>query len=132
MEDAYELADEVNAALAADAKKSSKTKKVVHLPVIPAVRETPIVPVESKYKLHLYTSNGLLRAEIARGTYAEFSRRYGDVMRAIHSSNWQTMFEILTAYKNLTKRLKFEIPRSSEQISSAVEEMVNAGLVLKR
>lgn len=130
MEDAYELAEEVNAALAAE-KKSSKIKKVAHLPSASVVHETLAVLVEPKYKLHLYTSNGLLRAEIARGIYAEYSRRYGDIMRAIHSSNWQTMVEIQMAYINLTKRLKFDTARTPEQISAAVEEMVNAGLVVK-
>lgn len=100
--------------------------------IVPPVFSAPEVPVEPKYKLYLYTPNGLLRAEISRGVYAEYSRRYGDVMRAIHSSNWQTMLEIWIAYKNLTKRLKFDITRTQEQINAAVEEMVNAGLVLKR
>lgn len=118
-------------------EKKKTIPKPVPVPVpsvqpIPPVPVVPVVPVESKYKLHLYAPNGLLRADIARGVYADFSRRYGDIMRAIHSSNWQTMPEILTAYKNLTKRLKFDTTRNSEQICTAVEEMVTAGLVLKR
>lgn len=107
-------------------------RKTVKIPSVLVVQETSVVPAEPKYKLHLYTSNGLLRTEISRGVYAEYSRCYGDVMRAIHSSNWQTMLEIWIAYKNLTKRLKFDITRTQEQISAAVEEMVNAGLVVKR
>lgn len=82
-----------------------------------------------KYKLNLYTPNGLLRPEISKGTFAEMSARYGDIIRAASMSYWSTLDELYQSYLNLAKRLRFEPLRSKEQIEIALEEMIIAGLI---
>ena len=82
-----------------------------------------------RYKLNLYLPNGLLRPEIARGTFTQISAKYGDIMRAISLNHWCTFSEIEVAYINLGKRLRFEPMRTSEQIANAIKEMSEMGLI---
>lgn len=104
-------------------KVSSKStrKKVENLNEI----STPI----SKYRLYLYTTRGLLRSDISRGLFADYSLRYGDIMRAIPSNNWWTADEITNYYFTLEKRFKFEKRRTPDQIRDALLALVEAGLV---
>lgn len=87
---------------------------------------------ETKYRLDLYTHNGLLRPEIPRAVFADMSKSYGDIIRAISSSAWVTIEEIIESYQNLQKRLRFDLNRSNEQIEQAVISMVEGGLVLQK
>ncbi len=88
--------------------------------------------VESKYKMNLYTRNGLLRPEIHRGTLSVMSSRYGDIIRAVSLNHWSTMNSIVDSYTSLSKRFHFDIVRTPASIEKAVEEMVQAGLILKK
>lgn len=85
-----------------------------------------------QYKVDMYTPRGMLKAHISRPVFAEMSRKYGDIMRAIYINRWITAEEIITNYFTLNKRFKFGRNRTDDQIRSAVEEMVNAGLIMKR
>ena len=137
--------NEISGSVTIEPKKYHK--KVIVSPVIEV--ETPLVvedinpviepiieavaPVKSiKYKMNLYTSNGLLRAQISRGVFGDMSRRHGDVMRAVSSGQWNTMEEIIVNYNNLAKRLRFDTKKSPDQIEAAVKDMTEAGLILFR
>ena len=123
-------------------KSQKKVVTVVAMPITETIEteiivtksiETVIVPVKSiKYKMNLYTSNGLLRAQISRGIFGDMSRRYGDIMRAVSSGQWSTIEEIVTVYNGLVKRLRFNNVKTPEQIESAVKEMAEAGLILTK
>ena len=133
--------NEISGSVTIEPKKYHK--KVIVSPVIEV--ETPLVvedinsvieavaPVKSiKYKMNLYTSNGLLRAQISRGVFGDMSRRHGDVMRAVSSGQWSTIEEIIVNYNNLAKRLRFDTKKSPDQIEAAVKDMTEAGLILFR
>jgi hypothetical protein len=99
-------------------------------PVIEPIIEAPVKSI--KYKMNLYTSNGLLRAQISRGIFGDMSRRHGDIMRAVSSGQWVTIEEIITVYNSLVKRLRFNVIKSPDQIEAAVKEMAEAGLILMK
>lgn len=88
------------------------------------VKEIPVL----RYKMNLYTPSGLLRAEISKSAFSQISVRYGDIVRAVSLNHWSTLDEIVQSYYNLSKRLRFEPLRSKEQISKALDEMVEAGM----
>lgn len=85
--------------------------------------------VEPRYRLEIYGSNGLLKAEISTRLYADMSTRYGDVIRAFSHGTWYTFPEFLESYKNLEKRLKFELNRTPENLQLAVIALTDAGLL---
>lgn len=82
-----------------------------------------------KYTLDLYQSNGLLKAEISRASFHDISVRFGDVLRAIPSGRWLNMEDIISYYRNLEHRLRYDKNRSDADLISAVNEMVAAGIV---
>lgn len=84
---------------------------------------------EKRYKMNLYTTSGLLRPELARGTFTTMSTRYGDIIRSISMNHWCTFEEIVAAYSNLSKRLKFEIRRTPSDIEAAITTMIEAGMI---
>jgi len=87
-------------------------------------------PANKKYKLSLYSPNGLLRVEIPKAIFAEHSRLYGDVIRSVSSSEWLTMSELVQSYRNTEKRLRFERGRKDDDIERIVYLLVESGLVL--
>jgi len=90
----------------------------------------PTVQLSDKcYKMNLYSSNGLLRPSLSRGTFTIMSTKYGDIIRSISSGHWCTVSEIAVAYANLAKRLRFRPLRSQEQIAMAIRDMVEAGMI---
>lgn len=105
-----------------------KNKKIQEFETKNTLEETIVF----KYRLDLYTSRGLLKASIPKAVFAEMSRKYGDVIRSVHSSKWSTIDEIVESYYNLDKRLRFEIRKTVDQIKLAVEEMAAAGMIQKR
>ena len=116
--------------------KKVSIKKIVLSPITEEVIE-PIIeavaPVKSiKYKMNLYTPNGLLRAQISRGVFGNMSRRHGDIMRAVSSGQWVTIEEIIVTYNSLVKRLRFNIIKTPDQIELAVKEMAEAQLILTK
>lgn len=130
---------EVSGSVTLEPKKVTKKSVTVVSATISLPPEIPYLPPEiispvkpTKYKLNLYTSNGLLRNEISRGIFADMSRRHGDVMRAVPSGYWNTMDEIVGNYNGLVRRLRFGFQKAPEQIASAVIEMVEAGLIVMK
>ena len=95
----------------------------------PVVEESVKV---ARYKMDLYTPNGLLREGISRAVFAAMSSRYSDIMRAVPSNQWSTMDEIVNNYFNMIKRLRINYNVTAEQIISAVNEMTEAGLILQK
>ena len=100
-------------------------------------KKRPIKPSpapDNRYQLNLYTPNGLLRQHIPRAVFADMSRKYSDIMRAVPMNKWSTISEIVIDYGKMAKRLGFDKQwrRSPDQIESAVKEMVSAGLVKQK
>jgi hypothetical protein len=102
-------------------KPEVKEKKKVVKPIV----EDP------KFRLNVY-KNGMVRSDISKNLFREMSAKHGDVMRAISSNNWQTMDEIVDAYWEMERRLKFEMGRTRKKIESAVAELVEVTLVTIR
>lgn len=90
------------------------------------------VDTETKYKLNLYTPNGLLKPEIPRHVFTIMSTKYGDIIRSISGYQWMTITEIVQSYQNLSKRLRFEPNRNEDQIKEAVRELIEASMVLSK
>ena len=139
--------EEISGSVTPEPKKSTKkvttiTEEIKLTPILPSISingdpieiiSAQLPPLKSiKYKMNLYTSNGLLRAQISRGIFGDMSRRYGDIMRAVSSGQWSTIEEIVTVYNGLVKRLRFNNVKTPEQIESAVKEMAEAGLILTK
>ncbi len=82
-----------------------------------------------KYKLDLYQANGLLKTEIPRGLFHDMSVRYGDVLRAIPSGRWLEFQEIVSYYRILEKRLRYEHNRTDDILQAALTELIDAGIV---
>ena len=99
-------------------KSEVKEKKKVAKPTV----EDP------KFRLNVYR-NGMVRSDISKNLFREMSAKHGDVMRAISSNNWQTMDEIVDAYWEMERRLKFEMGRTRKKIETAVMELVEVTLV---
>jgi len=95
-----------------------------------SINEEPVKVI--RYKMDLYTPNGLLREGISRAVFAAMSSRYSDIMRAVPSNQWSTMDEIVSNYFNMIKRLRINYNITAEQIISAVTEMTEAGLILRK
>ena len=109
-------------------KEEEVKKPKKQLPVyVPPTPQEPLV--ELRYKMNLYSPNGLLRSSLARGTFTIMSTKYGDIIRSISLNHWCTFPEIVGAYANLAKRLRFQPLRSPEQIEAAIKDMIEAGMI---
>jgi Cdc6-like AAA superfamily ATPase len=115
-----------------DTKKIEKKEPVNVIEEV--VVSSPPVPKEMRYQLSLYAPNGLLKSSISQSVFTNMSRLYGDIIRSISGNSWSTSSEIIQKYRSLEKRLGFiyRLKRTDEEISQAIDELVFAGLVMKK
>lgn len=128
-----EVTEEVVAEEPKKKKRQSKYEEQVVEEALPTPPVPPSIPEHIfQYKIDMYTPRGMLKAHISRPVFADMSRKYGDIMRAIYINRWITLDDIISNYCVLDKRFRFDRKRTNDSIRAAVEEMVNAGLIQKR
>jgi len=85
-----------------------------------------------KYKLNLYTHNGLLKPEISRATFSEMTRKYGEVIKSISAINWQSEEDIIKSYLNVAKRLRLHPIKTDIEIKSAIKDLYQSGILTRK
>lgn len=109
---------------------------VPEVKLAPLVEEKPKAPTHiqetneiPQYRLNVFNTAGNIKQSISTSIYQDVSRRHGDIIRSLSSTQWLTMDELLEKVWQLEKKMRYPSDRTRKSVELAIKELIERELV---
>jgi len=90
------------------------------------------VKADLQYRLNIFNTAGNMKPSVSVPLYQDMCRRNGEVIRALSSTKWMTIDEILKAVWQIETKMRHPSNRTRPSIENAMKELIEREMVSVR